>query len=396
MSHQFITTDAQLGSLCEKLAAAPWVAFDTEFVSEFTYRPVLCLVQVAWPGGLAAIDTMELRDVRPFWQTLADGGQETIVHAGRGELVFCLEAVGRPPARMVDVQLASAMIGLEYPAGYGTLVSRLLDKTPRKGETRTDWRRRPLTAAQLDYAIEDVRWLHELWKLIRERLQSMNRLSWLEHEQAAWQSDVQESLVRERWRRVSGASGMSTRELAIVREVWRWREDEAERRDIPPRKLLRDDLIVELAKRRQTEARQIRAVRGMERGDLRDYLDDLGECVARACAMTDDELPKTQRRNSTAQHTMLCQLLQSALTSLCRKQHIATSLVATSDDVRALVDYRLYNKADSDGQPPALTQGWRAEVVGELLDDLMAGKVSIRIHDPRSDQPLEFERRGDA
>lgn len=394
MSYQIITTGPQLEQLCQKLAEAPWVAFDTEFVSEFTYRPVLCLVQAAWPGGLAAIDTIALRDVRPFWQTLADGRQETIVHAGRGELVFCLEAVGRPPARLVDVQLAAAMVGLEYPAGYGTLVSRLLDKTPRKGETRTDWRRRPLTAAQLDYAIEDVRWLHALWNTIRERLDARGRLAWLEHEQAAWQQEIQDSLSRERWRRVSGASGMSTRELAIVREVWRWREAEAERRDMPPRKLLRDDLIVELAKRRHCEARQIRAVRGMERGDLRDSLDDLGDCVTRACALPDEELPKSQRRNSTAQHTMLCQLLQSALTSLCRQQHVATSLVGTADDVRALVDFRLYGKSDGDGQPPVLTQGWRAEVVGELLDDLMAGRVSIRIHDPKSDQPLEFMRQG--
>ncbi len=393
MSHQFITTAVQLEQLCRKLADAPWIAFDTEFVSEFNYRPVLCLVQIAWPGGLAAIDTMALRDVRAFWRLIADGAQETIVHAGRGELVFCLEAVDRAPTRLIDVQLAAGMIGLEYPAGYGTLVSRLLDKTPRKGETRTDWRRRPLTAAQIDYAMEDVRWLHELWKEIRQRLVAQNRLQWLETEQAAWQREVHDSLTRERWRRVSGASGMSTRELAIVREVWRWRETEAERRDIPPRKLLRDDLIVELAKRRHSDARQIRAVRGMERGDLRNNLDELGECVARASALPDDQLPKAQRRNSTAQHTMLCQLLQSALTSLCRHRHVATSLVGTADDVRALVDYRLYGKADADGQLPALTQGWRAEVVGELLDDLMAGKVAIRIHDPKSDQPLEFERR---
>lgn len=393
MSHQFISSAAQLDQLCKKLADAPWLAFDTEFVSEFTYRPVLCLVQVAWPEGLAAIDTLAVRDVRPLWETLADGQRETIVHAGRGELVFSLEAIGRPPVGLVDVQLAAALIGLEYPAGYGTLVSRLLGKAPRKGETRTDWRRRPLTSAQIDYAIEDVRWLHELWRKIHDRLTAQGRVSWLAHEQAAWQAEVADSLVRERWRRVSGAAGLSVRELAIVREVWRWRETEAERRDMPPRKLLRDDLIVELAKRRHCEGRQIRAVRGMERGDLRDVLDDLGQCVARALALPDNELPASQRRGATPQHTMLCQLLQSALTSVCRQREVATSLVGTAEDVRSLVEYRLHGRTDADGQLPALMRDWRAEVVGELLDDLLAGRISIRIGDPLAEQPLTFERR---
>ena len=385
-----ITTDRQLADLCRRLSDAPWIAFDTEFVSEHTYRPQLCLVQVGVEGYLAAIDPLAVGDLTPFWQTLADGNHETIVHAGREELVFSLAATVRPPARMFDVQLAAGFIGLEYPAGYGNLISRLLGRTPRKGETRTDWRRRPLSERQIDYALEDVRHLPDLRDNLRGRLAELGRVEWFETEMADFQAEVAGMHTRERWRKVAGSSGLSSRSQAIVRELWQWREQEAARRDCPIRRVLRDDLIVELAKRRSADPKQVRAVRGLERGDLQRHLPDMCQAIARALDAPDDACPETIRREASPQLTMLGQFLSSALSSICRAAEVAPSLVGTPNDVRELVAYQLGEPQTR--EPPVLAQGWRAEVVGHLLDDLLAGKVSIRIRDPRAEQPLAFER----
>lgn len=385
-----ITTDRQLADLCRRLSDARWIAFDTEFVSEHTYRPQLCLVQVGIEGYLAAIDPLAVGDLAPFWQALADGNHETIVHAGREELVFSLAATGRPPARMFDVQLAAGFIGLEYPVGYGNLISRLLGRTPRKGETRTDWRRRPLSERQIDYALEDVRHLPDLRDKLRDRLEELGRIKWFETEMADFQADVAGMHTRERWRKVAGSSGLSSRSQAIVRELWLWREQEAARRDCPIRRVLRDDLIVELAKRRSADPKQVRAVRGLERGDLQRHLPAMCQAIARALDVPDGACPETIRREASPQLTMLGQFLSSALSSICRAAEVAPSLVGTPNDVRELVAYQL-GELQTD-EPPVLAQGWRAEVVGHLLDDLLAGKVSIRIRDPRAEQPLAFER----
>jgi ribonuclease D len=292
----------------------------------------------------------------------------------------------------LDVQIAAGLIGREYPAGYGSLVSGILGVRTDKGETRTDWRRRPLTDRQVGYALEDVRHLKPLRDRIVARLEQLGRMDWLDAEMAAWQADVIAARGDERWRRVSGSSGLDRRKLAIVRELWRWREQEAERRNCSPRRVLRDDLIVELAKRRTDDPRRIRAVRGMERGDLRRGLDDLAACVRRAAALPDEELPVQIRQDSNRQLTMLGQFLSSALTSICRDAEVAPALVGTASDVRDFLAYRLDNRRCTGQQLPVLAQGWRRELVGKLLDDLIGGRVAIRIADPAADQPLSFER----
>lgn len=392
MHHEFITTERQLNKLCQELASAPTIAFDTEFVSEHTYRPELCLIQVAAAGRLIVIDPQTVGDATPFWELLAAPGHETLVHAGREELLFCMASVGRPPGQLFDVQIAAGLVGFEYPAGYGSLMYKLLGQRLNKGETRTDWRRRPLSDSQMEYALDDVRYLEAMTTQLRARLAGLNRLTWLDAEMDAWQADVAASRSGERWWRVSGISGLSRRSLAIVREVWRWREREADRRNCPVRRVLRDDLIIELAKRRSADVKQIRALRGMERGDLQRVLPDLAAAVAVALEVPEDECPQPLARDPGAQFNVLGQFLSSALGSICRAAQVAPSMVGTASDVRDLVAYRLeVAGGNGRGNLPLLAQGWRAEVVGRLIDDLLSGKLAVRIHDPHSDDPLSFE-----
>jgi len=381
-----------LQEFCEYLAGVPLIAFDTEFVSEHTYRPQLCLIQVAAGDRLAVIDPLAVRDVKPFWQALAAEGHDTIVHAGREELLFCLGAVGQRPHQLFDVQIAAGLVGYEYPAGYGSLLSKLVGQRLNKGETRTDWRKRPLSEGQLEYALDDVRYLEEMADKLRAKLSELKRTSWLDAEMQSWMNDVEASRSGERWTRVSGMSSLSRRAMAIVREIWRWRESEAERRDWPVRRVLRDDLIIELAKRRSTDPAHIRSLRGMERGDLQRVLPQLAAAIGRALELTDDECPAPPPRETPAQMTILGQFLGSALTSICRSADVAPSIVGTASDVRDLAAYRLgLTGGNGRHEPPSLGCGWRAEVVGRLIEDLLAGKVAVRIGDPRSDDPLSFE-----
>ena len=392
--YDLVTTESQLGALVDRLAAHPHIAFDTEFVSEHTYRSQLCLIQVAAPDTLAVIDTLKVRELDPFWQLLTKPGRTTVVHAGREEMGFILQAIKARPSSLFDVQVAAGLVDHDYPAGYASIVRRFLNLPTNKGETRTDWRQRPLTPAQLEYALDDVRHLEKLWRKLEGKLTSSGRTAWMQDEMQAWQDEVEESFIRKRWRRVSGLSGLSRRELAIARELWHWRDSVAESRDMPPKRVLRDDLLVELCKRKSADERQISAIRGMQRSDLRHILRGLSEAIQRGLDLPDEECPGGEKhRAPPPQLAVLGQFLATAVAGVCRQMHLAPALVGTSSDMRDLLAYKLGYWDSDDERIPLLASGWRADVVGSLVDDLLSGKASLRIGDVRSNDPLVIDRR---
>jgi len=387
--HIEINSDGALRDYCRRLASSSPVGLDTEFVSEYSYRPLLCLVQsVDQTGQMAMIDALAIEDMSPFWETIAGGDREIIVHAGRGDMEFCLHATGRLPSNVFDVQIAAGLAGIEYPASYNSLITKALGVKPSKHETRTDWRRRPLSSRQITYAMDDVRHLMLLWSTLAERIESLGRTDWFREEMAAWLAQIEHALTQERWHRVSGNSGLDRRSRAVLRELWRWREKEAARRDKPVRRVLRDDLMVELAKRKTADLKRIRTVRGLERGDLQRHLSAIAEHIHRALELPEEDCPGRVATESVPQLSVLGQFLFSALGSVCRQRGLSPSLVGTPSDVRELVVYRLHGRKD---HPPALAQGWRAEVVGRLFDDLLSGNMAVRIADADSEHPLAFD-----
>ena len=173
---------------------------------------------------------------------------------------------------------------------------------------------------------------------------------------------------------------------------WRWRELEAERRNQHPKRILRDDLVVELARRQTADVKRIRALRGMERGDIQKALPKIAAAIEIALQLPDDSLPSLERRPLRSQLTVLGQFLGTALGSICRAEEVAMGLVGTSQDVRDLAAYYLQQWDDTEAVP-ALAQGWRAQVVGRKMEDLINGKLAVRITDPFADEPLTFELR---
>jgi len=393
--HESILTAESLDDLCARLRGSTRIGFDTEFVSEDTFRPELCLVQVIAEGGaagdvLAVIDPQPIGDLAPFWRTLAEGEHVTIAHAAREEINFCVHSIARPPANLFDTQLAAAFCSPEYPAAYSSVVQRLLNERPSKGEQRTDWRRRPLSDAQIDYALEDVRYLFPLHDKITHKVEKHGRTAWMEQETADFVDEVIAARTRQRWRKVSGSGGLPVRSLAIVRELWLWRQAEAERRDLPPKRVLRDDLIVELAKKKSDREDKIKAVRGMLHGQLKKAIPDIAAAVKRGLEASTDDLVGPRRKPPPPQLQVLGQFLAPAINSLCNRAQLAPALACTATDIRDLISFRLGWMRDED-DPPRLASGWRAELIGNLIDELLAGTKSIRIGDPHSSEPLEFD-----
>lgn len=390
MTQRLIVDQQEFEEFCSHVRSAGEVAFDTEFVSEYTYRPELCLLQFATAERSAAVDPFAVTDLSSWWKIMSGGETLVVIHGGREEVRYCLRYAGARPGRVVDVQVAEGLQSRSFPLSHSALVARVLGKRTHGKETRTDWRRRPLSAAQIEYAIEDVQFLLQVWDTQRKSLSKRSRLPWAEAEFQRMVGEIESENTRENWRRLPGILSLNPRELAIVRELYEWREREGERRDRLVRKVLRDDLVVELARRQPRDQNDLLATRDMNRSDYRRVAADMLEAISRAMDLPDGKLPPVLRPRNDQDEHILAQLLSIALANRCSQAEVAMGLVGTNADLKHLVRWHVYGERD--GDPPRLTQGWRAEVCGDLLTDVLAGKIALRINDPHSDHPLVFER----
>lgn len=388
MQHEYIESSEALEAYCRELAKHEIIAFDTEFVSEDRYRPQLCLVQVAAGDSLAIIDPLPIGDTQPFWDLLVEPGRTVIAHAAREESRFCYRFTGKPIAGLFDTQLAAGFVGMEYPASLGNLVNRLVNKTLPKGETRTNWRHRPLSKDQINYAIHDVTDLETMYKKLMKMIDKLGRREWVEEETVVNQQKVIDGETRENWRRVSGSSGLKPRQLETVKHIWRWREKRAKETDRLPKRVIRDDLIVELAKRGSSDVKKIRNIRGLDRRGFVDHYDDIAAAIQNALDVPESELPKRGRGTRRAASPMLSQFLSTSIACISRQHKLAPPIVGNAEDVRELLGYELdQRKSDP---TPSLLKGWRGEIVGKTFRRILAGELAIRVSDVTENQPLEF------
>jgi ribonuclease D len=386
---QLVSQPHELAACCEYLAACRSFGFDTEFVGEDTYHPRLCLVQVATAERLFLIDPLTVGPLDAFWKLVVDPANLVVVHAGREEVRLCYLWSGQTPGNFFDLQIAAGLAGLAYPLGHGPLVGQLLGVQLAKGETLTEWRNRPLTRAQIRYAFDDVRYLLPLWQRLSARLDELGRAEWAREEfarLAVHATPEEPGAETARWRKLRGLGGLDRRRLAVVRELYQWREETAARTNRPARTIVRDDLLVEIARRNPNRERDLHVVRGLPRRDLEAIL----KAVERARALPLDQCPAVaEREQDPNQVGFVANVLQAVLGDLCARRHLAANLVASGQDVKLLVRARLQG-----GPLPAeslLTRGWRAE---HILPDLLAvldGRRSVRIADVRADAPFALE-----
>jgi ribonuclease D len=390
LGEAIVTTPAQLAELVDHLRASGRFALDTEFVSEDTFEPVLCLIQIATRDRLAVIDPHAVRELAPLWNVVFDPAVQVVMHAAGEDMRICLVRTGSLPRRVFDVQIAAGLVGLSYPLSLVNLVGQVLGITLAGSETRTDWRQRPLSAAQLHYALDDVRFLLELADRFEERLAELGRSSWADAEFDALIESVARRASEGRWRRLPGLHSLNRRSLEMARRLAEWREDVARHQNRPLRQVLRDDLLVAIAKRQPPNRRGLEALREFNRPALLSRSHEILAILEKSRAVPDDQLPELSPRHEEPPGlSTVTNLLSAALAQCCAQNQIAGSMVATVADLKHLVRWHLNGRDESD--PPALLEGWRTTLCGRRLLDVLEGRLALRVVDPESEIPVALE-----
>ena len=391
LAGEIITTPGQLAKLVEHLRECGRFALDTEFVSEDTFEPILCLLQLATRERLAVIDPLAVRDLSPLWALVNDPSIEVVMHAAGEDLRICHLKTGSLPRRVFDVQIAAGLVGLSYPLSLVNLVYQVLSRSLSGSETRTDWRHRPLSPAQLEYALDDVRYLLDLADNFSARLAQLGRSEWAEGEFEDLVHSVARRAADDRWRRLPGLNHLGRRCLEMVRRLADWREDEARRLNRPMRHVLRDDLLVAIAKRQPRNRRELEALRDFNRPALLSRSQEILAILDEARAAPEDQLPDLATRHEEPPGlSTVTNLLSAALAQCCAQNQVAGSIVANVADLKELV--RWYVDGRDETRPPSLLQGWRSGFCGQLLVDVIEGRFALRVIEPGSEFPVAVER----
>jgi ribonuclease D len=386
LPEQIVTRPEDLAACCAYLAECRQFGFDTEFVGEDTYHPRLCLVQIATAERLILVDPLSAGPLDDFWKLVMDPAVQVIVHAGREEVRLCRLWGGRPPGNLFDLQIAAGLIGLPYPLGHGALVHQLLAVQLAKAETLTEWRDRPLTRAQIRYAFDDVRYLLPLWQRLSSRLEKLNRVEWAREEFGRLvTSTTPGEGVPEKWRKLRGLGSLDRRRLGVVRELYAWREEVAADANRPPRTVVRDDLLVEIARRNPARERDLQVVRGLPRR----YLGEILNAVDRARSLPTEQLPRlAEREQDVPQVGLVSSVLLAVLGDFCSRRHLAANLVANTQDVKNLVRARLQGATLPEDS--LLTEGWRREHVLPELLAVLHGQRAVYVRDVLEEAPFAF------
>ena len=371
----YVTDTESLADLVELLRKAPSVAIDTEFMRERTYFARLCLIQLASDDVAAIVDPLAIDDLSPLQDLLTDTAVVKIFHAGTQDLEIFYRLFGVPTAPVFDSQVAATLAGFPQQVGYGALVKEVMGVQLDKGDTYTDWAKRPLSDTQVEYALNDVRYLPEIRRRLLGEMEREGRIEWLAADFARLEDPATYEVVpRELWRRVKRVSSLNRRQLAVAREVAAWRENEAQRRDIPKRWVLGDESIIEIARRAPKTADQLNAIRGVADKVGRGAQSGLLGAIAAGTAVSDDELPSLEKRRRPVGDVDGAVDLMIALVRLRAREHgVAMPLMASRDDLERL--------AAGEKEASPLLEGWRKKMVGDELVALLEGRLELALKD---------------
>lgn len=370
----YISTYEELSAFCERAARFNAIAVDTEFLRERTYHPRLCLVQVATPDECVVIDVIAIDNLAPLAILMRDEGTVKVFHACSQDMEVLNYTLGALPAPIFDTQIAAAFLGERMQTSYNGMVHAFCGVTLPKSESLTDWSRRPLTPEQIEYALDDVRYLIKAYDVIMERLDESGRASWVLDEIKPL-TDRSHYVVDRRvaFKRVKRVNSLTRRQLAVARELAAWREARAEYSNIPRKWLMSDEVLIALSKRPPHDAASLRRVRGTEQLSDADVAGALS-VIARGESCPADKYPFIARTRKPASPELesVIDLMYALIRLVGERSGVATAMIASRDD---LVDY-----VDRPQDSP-LREGWRFELVGTLIDDLLNGDIGLTVKD---------------
>jgi ribonuclease D len=372
-----LTDSAVVAALARDLAAAGSFALDVEFVSEARYVPELALMQVAWGGiddpEVAAVDPLAA-DPQPLVELVGDPRVRTVLHAGQGDLALLAHLFGMRGEAVLDTQIAASFVGLGEQVGYAPLVERLLGVKLDKAAQFTHWTRRPLTAEQLAYALDDVRYLPRLWAELERRLAARGRVAWVEEESRRLaQSAASRTPPEEAFRRLRGWSSLNPRQLGALRALAAWREREALASNRPPSWILQEGPLLALARRPPKSQAALEEVRGVSGAVARRHGKEIREALRRGW---EEPLAAEREPALPAVGQGWAALLQALVQARCREADVAQRFVAGKGDAEALAGWWLAGDRGREPDLPLL-QGWRRELAGQAALDWLAGRTAI-------------------
>ena len=372
-SMPIITETDDLAAFCARLAEHPYVAVDTEFLRETTYYPKLCLIQMANRQEVALIDALAPGlDLAPFYRLMADESVVKVFHAARQDIEIIWNGARLVPKPLFDSQVAAMVCGFGEQISYEAIASSLAGAKIDKSSRFTDWTRRPLSEAQIDYAASDVTHLCIVYEKLLEKLDKTNRADWLQDEMAVLTATSTYEVDPERmWERVK-ARIRKPRDLAVLIELCAWREREAQARDVPRGRIMKDDALGELALAAPRSVEELGRLRSLSNGFERSKAgSDVLAAVARGLERDPASLPAMKAERGGSNNGALVQLLKVLLQAVAETQHVAARIIAGSEDLEAI--------ANGDESETAALKGWRRDIFGDQALALARGEIALTV-----------------
>lgn len=368
-----ITTTADLAAACDRFAAHPFVTIDTEFLRDSTYYPKLCLLQMASPDEGVLVDPLAGNlDLAPFFALMANEAVVKVFHAARQDLEIVWNLGRMLPNPLFDTQIAAMVCGYGDSVGYEQLANDLAKARIDKSSRFTDWSRRPLSDAQLSYALSDVTHLRDIYLALKADLEASGRTEWLVEEMAVLNHPgTYETQPRDAWLRLKGRV-RKPREVALLMELAAWRESEAQTKDVPRGRILKDDALMDIVQRAPRDPEALSDLRSLPRGFERSRSGaEVLEAVERALSIDPRTLPRMDREHRSGGNGAVLDLMKVLLKAVSDAERVAPKIIATMDDLEAIAN-------DSEADVPAL-KGWRRTLFGDKALALKAGQLSLRM-----------------
>jgi ribonuclease D len=374
---QLITTTDSLAEVCGRLQRHPFVTVDTEFLRESTYYPKLCVAQIASTDEAVVVDALaDGIDLKPLFNLMADDSVIKVFHAARQDIEICWHAAGLIPAPLVDTQVAAMVLGYGDSIAYDQLVQRITGDSLDKSLRFTDWTRRPLSEAQIAYAISDVTHLRDVYVKLEADLKKRGRTEWMREEMRVLTSpDTYRMEPEHAWQRLQ-TRVRKPKELAVLIEVAAWREREAQTRDVPRGRVLKDDVVGDIAVQAPTTIERLGNLRSLPKGFERSkWGEAIIDAVKRGLARDLKTLPKIERSKGAPNGQATVELLKVLLRMTAERHGVAAKVIATMDDLDRIA-------ADDEADVPALS-GWRRELFGDKALALKHGRLALAVEHNR-------------
>jgi len=372
-----INTTADLAAACTRLAQHPVITVDTEFLRETTYYPLLCVVQIASPEEAVVIDALaEGIDLAAFFALMADEKVLKVFHAARQDIEIIWHRASLLPHPIFDTQVAAMVLGYGDSIAYDQLVERITGHRPDKTHRFTDWSRRPLTKEQIHYAVSDVTHLRDVFTALDADLKRRKRNDWVSEEMDVLTSPRTYDFHPERaWERLK-TRVRKPKELAVLMEVAAWREQEAQSRDVPRSRVMKDDAVGDIATHAPTTLERLGSLRSLPKGFERSkWGADIIAAVQRGLARDVATLPKIEKPRNNSNGAAIVELLKVLLRMTSERHAVASKVIATVDDLEQI--------AADDNADVAALHGWRRELFGEAALALKHGQLALAIEKGR-------------